>query len=212
VASAIKELSNGKCQSSKKSQQREFLVWAGAKRALNACVGRNGGPADFWRYASGYFTAAELLLKCLRDDSTEVDILVYPLVMNYRHGVEDMLKQLAATVSVLCTGKQEVFFTHKLVDNWSIAKRYLPRIDVSGADLDKAESIIKDLVEIDPTGETFRYPRSRNGAMHLEDVSLINVERFGESMAELAEILDLFTGWARQNLEWKAEMESEMRV
>ena len=195
----------------KPATKHNDLFSPGASVHLNACGGWNGGPADFGRYAKGYFTAGAMLVKCLQEQSMDVDLVIYPLVMNYRHGVEDMLKQLAATVSFLCTGKREVCFTHKLIDNWAIVRRYLPDIDVPQEDIDQAEATVKDLVEIDPTGETFRYPLSSKGERHLEETSLINVEVFGRGMAVLADSLESWCGWAAQNLEWKAEMESEMR-
>jgi hypothetical protein len=195
----------------KTATKHNDLFGPGANIHLNACVGRNGGPADFGRYASGYFIAGAMLVKCLQERSRDVDLVVYPLVMNYRHGVEDILKQLAATVSFLCTGRKEVCYTHKLVDNWAIVKRYLPEIEVPEADIDQAELIIRDLVEIDPNGETFRYPISSRGDVHLEGTSLINVEVFGKGMASLAESLESWLIWAAYNLDLKAEMEREMR-
>jgi hypothetical protein len=187
------------------------LFGPGLNFHLNACVGRNGGPADFGRYARGYFAAGAVILKSLQENSMDVDILVYPLVTNYRHGVEDMLKQLAATISLLCTGKMEICYTHKLTDNWAIVRQYLPEIGVPQDEIDEAEAILKELLEIDPTGETFRYPFSNKGERHLEETSMINVETFGARIATLADPLEAWCGWAAQNLEWKAEMEAEMR-
>lgn len=195
----------------KPATKHNSLFGPGMNIQLNACVGRNGGPADYGRYARGYFAAAALIAKSLQQNSMNVDLLVYPLVMNYRHGVEDMLKQLAATISYLCTGKTEIRYTHRLIDNWEIVKRNLPEIDVPQAEIDEAEATLKDLVEIDPTGETFRYPFSSKGERHLEETSMINVEVLAASMAALADSLEGWWGWAAQNLEWKAEMESEMR-
>ncbi len=86
------------------------LFSGGNDTDLNACVGWNGGPADFGRYAQGYFEAGERLVKSLRRDPYEVDGVIYPLVMVYRHGVEAMLKQLAVMSSVLAEGEAGSLF------------------------------------------------------------------------------------------------------
>jgi hypothetical protein len=178
---------------------------------LNACVGRNGGPADFGGYARGYFTAGRWIVERAVQERMEVDLIVYPLVMTYRQGVEAMLKQLAATLSFLCTDKQKWCKTHDLTDNWGIAKKYLPEIDVPKEEIDEADSIIKDLVEIDPKGEVFRYPLSRDCDRHLDGTSLINILVFAEGIDKLATFLESCTDWAAHNLQLKADMESEMR-
>jgi hypothetical protein len=187
------------------------LFGPGPVGRLNACVGRNGGPADFGRYARGYFTAGRWIIERSVEESMEVDLIVYPLVMTYRQGVEAMLKQLAATLSFLCTDKQKWCKTHDLTDNWGIAKKHLSAIDVPKAEIDEADLIIKDLVEIDPKGEVFRYPLSRDGERHLDGTSLINILVFAEGIDKLARFLESCTDWAAQNLEWRAEMEREMR-
>lgn len=191
--------------------KRNNLFGAGPITHLNACVGKNGGYADFGRYAKGYFHAGEWLIKGLVDNSLTVDLAIYPLVMTYRHGVEDMLKQLALTTSFLFTGEQEVRMTHNLLDNWAIAKCYLPKLEVPKAEIDEAESILKDLVEMDPKGEVFRYPRSRDGEQHLEGTGLINVVVFAETITKLAEFLESCWSWAEHNVQLKFDMESQMR-
>jgi hypothetical protein len=47
----------------------------------NACVGKNGDPAGFDRYAGGYFEAGKWLVRSLRKEPWDVDSLTYPLVM-----------------------------------------------------------------------------------------------------------------------------------
>lgn len=166
------------------------LCAGGTNINLNACVGRNGGPADFGRYAQGYFEAGDRLVRSLNRDHYGVDGLIYPLVMVYRHGVEAMLKQLAVMSTLLAEGKQEVYYTHKLVDNWAVLKRCLPLLDVPPDEIAIAGFVIEDLVEIDPFGECFRYPISNRGNLHLEDWSLINVSVFAKGMKRLIGVLN----------------------
>src|SRR5689334_20004211 len=101
------------------------LFRSGPDSHLNACVGRNGGPADLARYATGYFDAGARLIRSLEDDHSWVDCLVYPIVMLYRHAIEVALKCLAKKIPPLFDDHAELRMTHKLIDNWAIVRPLL---------------------------------------------------------------------------------------
>jgi hypothetical protein len=172
------------------------LFRPGPNMQLNACVGKNGGRAGFDRYACGYFAAGARLLKSLHDDSSDVDLLVYPLVMIYRHGVEVALKHLARLLAPLCEEKGEPQLTHKLLDNWQKVRRYLAKLEADSDDLKRIDAILNDLIEIDWNGETFRFPEDKKGTPLLQDTSLINVEVFCESMDYVARFFEGCCYWA----------------
>lgn len=175
---------------------------------LNACVGRNGGPAGLTRYAKGYFEAGARLVKSLQEDPIEVDWLVYPLVMVYRHGIETALKHLGRVLPALFDETAEVKLTHKLMDNWNLVRRYLAQLEVEAKEIEQVEGKLTEFIQIDPNGETFRYPEARDGTRHLQDTSLINVEVFGEGMAYVATFLEGCCDWADHLYEQKCEMAS----
>jgi len=173
---------------------------------LNAGVGKNGGPAGLTRYARGYFEAGARLVKSLQEDPLEVDWLIYPLVMVYRHGIETALKHLGKVLPALCDETAEVKLTHRLMDNWKVVRRYLEQIEVEAEEIEQVESKLTEFVQIDPNGETFRYPESRDGTRHLQDTSLINVEVFGEGMRYLSTFLEGCCDWADHLYDQKCEM------
>jgi hypothetical protein len=163
------------------------LFCSGPNWKLNACVGRNGGRAGFDRYARGYFEAGARLVRSLQDDPIGVDIVIYPLVMNYRHGIEAALKYLAKVLPTICDESPEGKATHKpnhrLMDDWKLVRPLLARVEVEERELEEVESTLKELVEIDPNGTSFRFPKALDGTPSLQDITLINVEVFGQSMA-----------------------------
>jgi hypothetical protein len=53
-----------------------------------------------------------------------------------------------------------------------------------------AGDIIDDFVQIDPTGQVFRYPEDIKGNAHLIGLKLINVEVLSEGMKMLQEMLE----------------------
>jgi hypothetical protein len=150
-----------------------------SKYRLNACVGRNGGPWNFYDFSVGYFLAAAQIGEGLLQDSSRVDVQIYPLVYNFRHAIELSLKSLAKKLPrIWAADVDEIKQTHKLIDNWNAVKPYLLRdrqFDSDKTLIPVIASILKDFLEIDPTGEAFRYPTARNGDMHLERISLVNV-------------------------------------
>lgn len=78
------------------------LFSPGRNMQLNACVGKNGGPAGVDRYASGYFEAGARLVKSLQDEPSRVDCVIYPLVMVNRHGIETALNLSRYPYRELC--------------------------------------------------------------------------------------------------------------
>jgi hypothetical protein len=182
------------------SKGHNSLFCPGPNMLLNACVGRNGGFPGFDRYARGYFEAGARLVESLQDDPTGVDLVIYPLVMNYRHGIEAALKHMMQLVPAFCdkpskgTPKHKHNRKHKpnhlLMNDWKLVRRLLASLGVVGDDeLEQVEGTLTEFVEIDPNGTSFRYPKALDGKVSLQDTTLINVEVFGERMADLADFL-----------------------
>jgi hypothetical protein len=189
------------------------LFRPGPNWKLNACVGRNGGRAGFDRLALGSFVAGARLVKSLQEDPQEVDLVIYPLVVTYRHGIECALKHMARVLLSLCGVPSEdkpKKPNHKLMDDWNLIRPLLAEVEVSEEELERVEATLKEIVEIDPNGTSFRFPNALNGTVSLEHTTLINVEVFGERMARLAEFLENCWGWVDHRYEEKREYEAYM--
>lgn len=187
------------------------LFRPGPNAKLNACVGRNGGPANLSRYATGYFDAGARLIKSLQDDQHWVDCLVYPVVMVYRHAIEIALKHLAKKIPPLFRKESNLNLTHKLLDNWMIIRPLLRQLGLKNEELDPIEQKLYEFIQIDPYGETFRYPEARDGSLQLQETSLINLEVFGEEMKLLSDFFEGCMYWLEDVYERKAEEVQEQR-
>jgi len=175
---------------------------------LNACVGTNGGPYDLHAYAQGYFRAGERIAESLVADHSLIDLTVYPLAYVYRHAVELSLKSLIFALPRIWDEKASVRFTHKLLDNWKIVRGYLqrdPTFDPNGL-LPLIDRILHDFLEIDPTGQAFRFPTARDDSLFLLETSVINIKVMSESMSILAEAFDFWRWGADCLWENKCEM------
>jgi hypothetical protein len=142
---------------------------------LNACVGNNGGPYDLYDYAWGYFEGTRLLLTDAKVPGATIDVLVYPICFNFRHAVELYVKYIIADLSrVQGTGRQYQP-GHSLLRNWKKAKRLLKAIDHATEEAALFEEVVRHIEEVDPTGQTFRYPESIKYDQHLKDWPSINL-------------------------------------
>ena len=63
--------------------------------------------------------------------------------------------------------------------------------DDDATPLQRVDEIINDLTEIDPNGETFRYPTNRTGDYHLQEWKLINLA----VLLERIEFIESFFSW-----------------
>jgi hypothetical protein len=181
------------------------LFRPGPNMRLNACVGKNGGPAGFDRYANGFFAAGARLVASLTADPWDLDLVVYPLVVTYRHGAEVALKHLCHVLPRLCDEAVDVKQTHRLLDNWKIVRQLLEQLGESGDDIKRVEAALKDIVELDPNGENFRYPLAKDGTRVLQDTSIVNVEVFGTEMDFVARFFDGCCAWADHLWEGKQD-------
>ncbi|WP_258989788.1 hypothetical protein [Scandinavium hiltneri] len=133
-----------------------------------------------------------------------VDTLVYPICFNMRHSVELRLKKLwmdLCTLSKLRIEKLKAYRQEKLDKDpsldktktltfpdikalqyhdinaiWMNISEYAPIIDERFTSLTNLlAEFIQDISEIDPTGQTFRYPADNESKTHLLDTPLISI-------------------------------------
>ena len=81
-----------------------------------------------------------------------------------------------------CDGKAQIKLTHKLLDNRALVRPYLQQAGADPKTLGRVAEKLRESHEIDPNGETIRYPEAKDGTLHLQGTSLINVEVFAEEM------------------------------
>lgn len=167
-------------------------IWA------NACVGDNGHPG-YWEYSTGYSQAANLIIKAVLDDGgihLSVDNFIYPVCFNMRHSVELRLKGLIEQLQKIASYKKESFRfdfakSHDISNIWGFFKTRAIDIDKRYiAFTDLLENLILDIAEIDPTGQTFRYPLSSESKKHLTDVSVINFIVLSDAFKRVESLLE----------------------
>jgi hypothetical protein len=104
--------------------------------------------------------------------------LVYPIAFNFRHAVELSIKHLNQVLPRLWGEQAPTEWTHRLIDNWQPVRLNLLRtsdFDPDGDLIPFVDDVLDDLLDIDPRGEVFRYPKAnspwRNPGCPLESLT-----------------------------------------
>lgn len=147
----------------------------------NACVGDNGNP-NYKEYSKGYSKAANLLLNNVIDNrGDDVDLLIYPICFNMRHSIELRIKGAINEIEKISKIKGyllpnfDLITSHDIRNIWSYFKENSNSLDSRfGIINEKLNATILDIANIDPTGQTFRYPESNDDQKHLIEQDVIN--------------------------------------
>lgn len=122
------------------------------------------GFTRFVLMMEGYKEAADLMIAASADDLPMRDVLVFPIIFNYRQFLELALKYQIATFGP-AVGIEPVWNTHFLDRLW---EQFLEMLERYGTeDPDEADpvvgKIILEFAKIDPDSCSYRYPVDRRG-------------------------------------------------
>jgi hypothetical protein len=118
---------------------------------------------------AAFKVAADMILDShLAAKGPHHDILLFPVLYLYRHCIELKLKDLLLlgirtgffdekTADRILDEKEGIIGEHRLCALWNKTKEFLAHHDQNDTELKVAESIINNLHQIDPDGQTLRY-------------------------------------------------------
>lgn len=100
----------------------------------NACL---NWRYDNWElYASGYKTAAHILVQYVVDTRSERDTLVFPIVFNYRQYIELRCKEIIRVGRILSNEPAEFPLTHDLLKLWKVCREIIADTEPSASEAD----------------------------------------------------------------------------
>lgn len=175
---------------------------------LNACVGNNGQP-DLVEYANGFMDAALRLSELVLKDhiKNHLDEFIYPICFNARHSIEIYLKLFLNQLRLIRSDtlflpikpneteqqitEADLTKTHNINTFWSWFKYNSELRDNRFVEINsKLDEYINDFGEIDPTGQTFRYPFNTESIKHLVKTPIINIANLNKRLSELKTLID----------------------
>src|SRR5260370_22626409 len=138
---------------------------------------------------SGYMRAGAALVGEAERESVDRHFLVYPILFNYRHGLELAIKWVIeqyGRYAGVSLGADAL--DHNLWKLWKLCKRVIVEVGSAGEEdeaLHSVEQIVKDFHDLDKTATAFRYSKNKDGAtIKLPDnaIDLGNVKRVMEAI------------------------------
>lgn len=144
--------------------------------------------------AQGFKYAAERLIDAWPEFSFhQKNVLIYPILFNFRMYIELILKDILREDAKAVNGVGAKQVKHYLTPLWNtccevIRRRKLP---VNQSEISYVDSYIKELDKIDPKSEAFRYPSRLDGTLWFQEtpspISLANLQMVMFGVAELLE-------------------------
>ncbi|BET65454.1 hypothetical protein ASA1KI_03720 [Opitutales bacterium ASA1] len=159
----------------------DFLVHA-QPWEMNACLHFMHDMSH--GYVEGYRKAAEYLIDHIDRTHMEQDYLVYPVLFLYRHHLELRLKEILGLLHDLGVRSSEAPIGHSLAKLWSEARAPLRKLGGKGDAkwFSAVDRCIKQIDEIDPSSDAFRYAKRRDGSKSVSHVRHVNFLALRETM------------------------------
>lgn len=203
------------------SMKDKLFISTSPKRfSQNAVVG--GFYSEPYIYIEGYYKASEFIISSALNDlenSSDLTFLFHPILFNYRHYVELHLKHLIKQTENLYSVLKELDSTrgelresvtdqltnthrlNRLLD-WLIERVQL----VTDETLDKKIlETIRQLDEMDPDGQNFRYAFRTNGKQSLPKQISTDIEIIRKRMVDVHNDLSWLDIWLHEEIQSACE-------
>lgn len=166
----------------------------GENSHLNACVGNNG-YVDLFRYQDGYIMATKQLLHEIGKAVFNPDSMVYPILYSARHSLElffkNQIHQLYHIEKIITGATNPIRMnTHDIDTLFSELTRLSNYDDRYKNYIDSLSAYVFDYIDVDNSGESFRYPESNDGAKSLSELYCVNLGIFAEKYYEMCDIIE----------------------
>ena len=131
---------------------------------------------------NGYMNAGAALIEACQEDPYKRHFLIYPILFNYRHGIELAMKWIISMYGGYSSVEISDIEHHDLWQLWKLCKQIM--IEVGGEDeaIPVVEQIIKDFHDLDKSALAFRYSRDKNGVLIALPDRTIDLENIHEVM------------------------------
>src|SRR5690349_6664863 len=112
-------------------------------------------------------TAGAALIDETERQPQDRNLLIYPILFNYRHGLEAAMKwtieQYGSLANITLNDRN-----HDLLGLWTLCKAIFATVSAPESEnegVEAVEQIVKDFQQIDKIGTAFRYSKNKDGAV-----------------------------------------------
>ena len=176
---------------------------------FNACVGKNGATQD--SYFNGYEKMVELICNyLLQSHGKYIDSFIYPFFYGVRHVIELKLKLILHLTNLIANFHYKDM-THSISDLWNYVEVNSKKIDCQLINpIFLCKKAINDLIQLDDSGQVFRYRIDSNGLLNLKNASTINLAIAYNEFAPVFKNLDNVIFILRQIIIWDIPFQKEL--
>lgn len=139
---------------------------------------------------SGYMRAGEVLIGACQRDQHERHYLIYPILFNYRHGIELAMKWIIARYGRYSNVEIGNIRHHNLWQLWKICKEIIIEVGSNDECIYVVEQVIKDFHDLDKSALAFRYSRDKKGAFIALPDRVIDLENLRDVMEAVSHFFD----------------------
>lgn len=131
---------------------------------------------------SGYMRAGAALIEACDNDLPDRHFLIYPILFNYRHGIELAMKSIIVRYGSFSSVQVEATNHHDLWQLWKVCKAIIIEVGAEDEAIPVVEQVIKDFHDLDKSALAFRYSRDRRGALIALPDGMIDLENLRNVM------------------------------
>lgn len=176
---------------------------------FNACVGKNGATQD--SYFDGYEKMVELICGYLHQSHGKyIDSFIYPFFYGVRHVIELKLKLILHLTNLIANFHYKDI-THSISDLWNYVEVNTKKIDCQLINpIFLCQKAINDLIQLDDSGQVFRYRIDSNGLLNLKNANTINLAIAYKEFAPVFKNLDDIIWILRRIIKWDIPFQKKL--
>ena len=148
---------------------------------------------------SGYMGAGAALIDACEEHSHERHFLIYPILFNYRHGIELAMKWIIVQYGRYSTVKIGEIEHHDLWQLWELCKQIIIEVGYESESIADIEQVIKDFHDLDKSALAFRYSRDKTGALIALPDGMIDLQNIRDVMEGVSHYFDGVDGQLDHN-------------
>ena len=161
----------------------------------------------------GYRRAAEVLVQHALEHRADLDFLIYPVANCWRHHIELQLKYLLPILKRLLGEPAGSIKGHDVVKLWDEVQPRLASAfpEEPRADSDNVGRLLRQLHNLDPDGQNFRYHRRTDGSLALTNIGRLDIQTWHKVLVRVSNFLSAAADHTSYHQEIKDELERDMR-
>lgn len=140
----------------------------------------------------GYMRAGSALIEACEEDPDR-HLLIYPILFNYRHGIELAMKWMIRHYGPFSSVGIANTTDHNLRDLWRMCKHIIIELgseDEEDETIGVVEKVIEELHELDESAQAFRYSHDKTGAVFALPDGMIDLRNIRDVMEGIRHFFD----------------------